>query len=134
MIRKILKHFLENLASLYTVSLLVSGITFGDGVNTLLLTSIALTLAAFVIKPVINILLLPINLITFGLFRWVGYAIALYVVTLVIPSFKLMNFVFNGLSSNWFPIPAFSLSGIVAFIAFSFLISFISSIIDWILK
>lgn len=134
MIHRIIKHFLVNIATLYLVSLIVSGITFENGINTLLLAGVALTIAALIVKPVINLLLLPINLITFGLFRWVGYAIALYLVTLIVPAFKLSNFAFAGLSTYWIAIPPLTLTGIIAFIAFSFLISLISSVVDWILK
>lgn len=132
--KAILKHFVINTVSLYIVSLIVSGIVFADGTYSLLLAGAVLTLTTLVIKPVINILLLPINLITFGLFRWVGFAITLYLVTLVVPGFKLMDFVFKGFSSFWFSIPSISLSGILAFIAFSFLISLIASLGYWIFK
>jgi len=132
--RTILKHFIINTASLYVVSLAVSGIIFADGTYSLLMAGIVLTLTTLIIRPIINILLLPINLITFGLFRWVGFAITLYLVTLIVPGFKLINFVFKGYTSYWFSLPAISLSGIFTFIAFSFLISFIASIGYWILK
>ena len=132
--RRILKYFLVSTASLYIVSQVVSGIAFSDGVTTLLLTGAVLAIVSLVIKPIINILILPINLLTFGFFRWVGFAVALYIVTLLVPSFKLMDFAFKGFSSYWFSIPAFSLGGVLAFIAFSFFISFISGIIDWVLK
>jgi len=112
----------------------VSGIVFADGTYSLLMAGIVLTLTTLVIRPIINILLLPINLITFGLFRWVGFAITLYLVTLVVPGFILLNFIFKGYTSYWFSIPAISLSGIFTFIAFSFLISFVASIGYWILK
>ncbi len=134
MIRHALKHFLINAVSLYLISLAVSGMVFTNGTNTVLLTGVALTLASLVVKPIINILLLPINLITFGLFRWVGYAITLYIVTLVVPGFKIVDFAFKGFSSYWISIPQISLGGVAAFIAFSFIISIISSFIDWLLK
>ncbi len=132
--KTILKHFLINTVSLYLVSLAVSGIVFAEGTYSLLLAGTVLTLTTLIIRPVINILLLPINLITFGLFRWVGYAITLYLVTLIVPGFKLLNFAFQGYSSYWFTIPTLSLSGILAFIAFSFLISIVASLGYWILK
>lgn len=132
--RTILKHFLVNTVSLYLVSLIVSGIVFADGTYSLILAGVVLTVTTVIIKPIINILLLPINLVTFGLFRWVGYAITLYIVTLIVPGFKLVGFAFKGFSSYWFSVPAFTLNGILAFIAFSFLISFISSLLHWILK
>lgn len=130
--RSVLKHFIINTVSLYLVSQAVSGMVFAQNFYTLLLAGIVLTLMAFFIKPVINILLLPINLLTFGLFRWVGFAITLFIVTLIVPGFKLLDFVFKGFNSYWFNIPALSLSGVLAFIAFSFLISLVSSIAYWI--
>ena len=132
--KTIIKHFIINTVSLYLVSLVVSGIVFAEGTYSLLLAGIVLTLTTLIIRPIINILLLPINLITFGLFRWVGFAITLYLVTLIVPGFKLLDFVFKGLSSYWFTIPGVSLSGVLAFVAFSFLISIIASIGYWIFK
>lgn len=134
MIRGAIKYFLINSVSLYLVSLIVSGMVFQEDTTTLLLTGAALVIASLVIKPIINILLLPINLLTFGLFRWVGYALTFYVVTLIVPGFRITGFLFKGLSSYWFTIPTVSLSGILALIAFSFIVSITSSILDWLLK
>lgn len=132
--KTILKHFIINTVSLYLVSLAVSGIVFAEGTYSVLLAGIVLTLTTMIIKPIINVLLLPINLVTFGLFRWVGFAITLYLVTLIVPGFKLLDFVFKGISAYWFIIPPVTLSGILAFIAFSFVISIIASIGYWIFK
>lgn len=132
--KTIIKHFVIDTVSLYLISLVISGIVFERGIETLLMAGFVLMLTTLIVRPIINILLLPINLITFGLFKWVTYAITLYLVTLVVPGFKLLDFVFKGFNSVWFSIPPISLSGILAFIAFSFLISFISSLVYWIFK
>lgn len=91
-------------------------------------------LATTLVKPIINILLLPINLVTFGLFKWVAYAVTLYIVTLVVPGFKLLDFVFKGFNTYWISIPGIALSGVLAFLAFSFVISMVSSVVHWIFK
>lgn len=132
--RTIIKHFLITVVCLYLISQAVSGMVFAEGLYTLALAGFVLMLATMIVKPIINVLLLPINLITFGLFKWVTYAITLYLVTLVVPGFHINQFIFNGFSSYWFSIPMLSLSGILAFIAFSFVISTISSILNWIFK
>lgn len=132
--RGIIKHYLIDTISLYLISQVVIGITFAEGLYTLALAGFVLMLATLIVRPIINILLLPINLITFGLFKWVTYAITLYLVTLVVPGFHLGDFIFKGLSSYWFSIPGISLTNILAFIAFSFVISTISSILYWIFK
>jgi putative membrane protein len=132
--RKLLKHFALDTTSLYLVSMFVTGISFLGGTYTLLLSGLVLMLATMVVKPVINILLLPINLVTFGLFKWVTYAITLYLVTLVVPDFKLGDFVFAGYQNYYIELPAFSLQGVFAFIAFSFAISTVSSALHWLFE
>jgi len=104
------------------------------GINSILIAGVALSIFSLLVKPVINILLLPLNLITFGLFRWVSSVIALYLVTLVVPGFKITSFIFAGLSSKWIDIPAINLVGILAFVAFSLVISVISSILHWVIS
>ena len=132
--RSILKHFIIDTVALYLISQSVSGMVFEGGFYTLLLTGLALMLVNMIIKPIINILILPLNLVTFGLFKWVTYAITFYLVTLVVPGFKLLDFHFAGYASNLFSLPTISLTGTLAFLAFAFLVSSISSIVYWIFK
>jgi putative membrane protein len=132
--RGLLKRFLIDTVSLYLISQAISGMVFEGGTYTLLLTGLVLMLTTMVIKPVLNVLLLPFNLVTFGLFKWVAYAISFYLVTLLVPGFKILNFAFGGYSSNLFSLPAISLAGTLAFLAFAFLVSFISSFMYWIFK
>jgi len=132
--RTILKHFIINTVSLYLASLVISGIIFAEGTYSILLAGVVLTLTTIIIKPIINILLLPINLITFGFFRWAGFTVSLYLVTLIVPGFKLMDFAYKGFSSYWFSIPPITIAGILAFIAYSFFISIVASALYWIFK
>ena len=132
--RRVLKHYIIDTTSLYIISQIVRGMVFEKGIETLLITGGVLTAVTLIAKPIINILLLPINLVTFGLFKWVAFAISLFLVTLAAPGFKLTDFIFAGYDSYWFSLPAISLSGVLAFIAFSFLISMVSSLIYWIFK
>lgn len=134
MIRRAIKYFLINSVTLYLLSLAFSGMVFEKGTTTIILAGVALTVASLVIKPIINVLLLPINLITFGLFRWVSYAITFYIITLIVPGFKIIGFAFAGYSSYWLSIPPVNFQGILAVIAFSFIISITSSVLDWLLK
>ena len=132
--KSLIKIYIASTLSLYLASVAFSGIQLSKGINSLLLTGVGLSILSLLVKPLINLLLLPLNLITFGLFRWVSSAIALYLVTLVIPGFKIIGFSFAGFSSRWLDIPAFSLSGFFAFIGFSFAISAFASIIHWLVK
>ncbi|SRR4030042_500903 len=132
--KRIIRHYAIDTYSLWILSNIASGIVFEKGIQTLLVSGIALTSVFFLAKPVINLLLLPLNLITFGLFRWVSSAVVLYLVTLIIKDFKIVTFSFTGLSSKWLDLPAIGLKGILAYIAFSFLLSLITSFLYWLVK
>jgi len=125
--KRLLRHFIIDTAVLYFVSQVVSGLNFSGGASTIFLTGAVLAVVTMLIKPLINILLLPLNLITFGLFKWIAHALSLYIVTLVVSGFTISGFNFAGYNSYWFSIPPLVLGGILAIIAFSFLISFVSS-------
>lgn len=129
--RSVLKIYITSTLSLYLASIAFGGMRLSEGINSILLAGVALSLFSLLVKPLINLLLLPLNLITFGLFRWVSSAVALYLVTLIIPGFKIIGFHFAGLSSKWFDIPTVNLGGFLAIVAFSLVISVISSILHW---
>lgn len=129
--KRILRHFALEALALYIVTQIASGLEFANGTSTFLLASGAITLATLFGKPVINILLLPLNLVTFGLFRWVSSAVALYLVTLVVEGFEVVRFYFPGYDSKWIEIPEINFTGVLAFVAFSFLLSLFTSAFHW---
>ena len=130
--KKLLKNFIISLYALHTTSQIAQGMSFANGFRTLLVAGFALSIATSLGKPIINALLLPINLVTFGIFRWLSSAITLYIVTLLVPGFQIKTFLYEGLTSKWLDIPHISFNGILAFIGFSFILSFISSFLHWV--
>lgn len=122
--KRILKYFVIDTVSLYMIGQHVSGLVFSQGTKTLLLTGAVLSLSTLFIKPIINLLLLPLNLVTLGLFKWVGYAITLYIVTLLVTDFEIRAFAYASIN----------LTGTIALILFSFVLSIVTSIISWVMK
>ncbi len=132
--KKILKHYAINTFSLWVISNIATGLVFEKGLKTLFISGIAITAVFFLAKPVINLLLLPLNLVTFGLFKWVSSAVVLYLVTLIIKDFKIIGFHFYGYSSKWIDIPTIDVKGFLSYVLFSFLLSLITSFIYWLMK
>ena len=132
--KRILRHFVIDTFCLWVTSQIAQGMVFQSGYKTLLITGIAVTMVSLVAKPVINLLLLPINLITFGLFRWVGASVILYLVTLLVKEFRIQSFFYSGLTNKWLELPVLNFHGILAFIAFSFILSLLTSFIYWLIK
>jgi len=132
--KRIIRHYAIDTFSLWVVTQVAGGLVFEKGLYTLLLTGGAIAAVSFLAKPAINLLLLPLNLVTFGIFRWVSSAVVLYIATLIVPMFKVASFTFVGFQSKWIDIPTMNLKGFFAFIAFSFILSFVTSFIYWLIK
>ncbi len=133
--RKLAKIYFIELFSLYIINQYVSGMVFNDQTMGILLTSLALSIASILIKPVVNILILPLTLATLGLFRFLSHAITLYIVDLALEEFTISNFYFPGFSSTYFELPQVSFSSsIAAYVAFSILLSLIGGVVHWITK
>jgi len=132
--KRIIRNYVIVSLSLYFINQIAKGLLFEKGLETFFITSAVLTAAMMFGKPVINLLLLPLNLVTFGLFRWVSSAVALYIVTLVVKEFKVGSFYFSGLSTKWLDVPELNFKGFFAYIAFSFLLSLFSSFLHWVRK
>lgn len=132
--KRLLRHYVIVTFSLWGVSKLANGMVFQKGLDTLFVAGLGFMAASILAKPVINILLLPLNLVTFGFFRWVSSAIVLYLVTLLVSEFKLTAFRFAGLQSKWIDIPSMNFTGILAFVAFAFMISLITSFVFWLVR
>lgn len=133
--RKLIKLFTIEALILYFVTQATTGLEFSQGARSLLIAAIFLALANRLVKPIINLLLLPLNLVTFGLFRWISFAVTLFLVDLVLEEFKVSGFHFSGVAGELIKIPAIDLSGgLMAYVAFSFAISLLSAVAFWLLK
>lgn len=132
--KTLLRSLFINGFALWIISQATSGISFTRGYETLLVTATVLGLFNLFIRPLVNILLLPINLLTLGAFRWLVNVLTLYLVSLIVPGFQISGFAFAGFSYQGILIAPFALSLIWAYVVISFLISFISGFLYWLVK
>lgn len=133
-IKRYLRLFLINLFCLWSVGFLLPGVKFIGGFQTIALTALVLTLISSFIKPLIKLLLLPVNLLTLGAFRWLVNVITLWLVTLVVPQFIIQSFNFVGYTYNGFAIPTMFVVTFWAFVLASLIISIITTFILWLIK
>jgi putative membrane protein len=129
-----LRSFAINLASLWLVSQVLPGMSYGANYQTLLIAAFVLTIVNLIVKPLVNLLLLPINLLTLGAFRWLVNVASLYLVTILVPQFQITSFKFSGFVYQGFVIPPLELSVILVFILASFFISLTTSFLFWLVK
>ncbi|OGV89178.1 hypothetical protein A2Z41_02295 [Microgenomates group bacterium RBG_19FT_COMBO_39_10] len=129
--KKVIRSFVINLAAIIIISQSVEGFIVSGGYQGLLFTAAVLTGINLAIKPLIKLLLLPINLITLGAFRWVANVFSLYLVTLLVPYLEIIGFAFPGYAYQGFIIPEMYLAKIWVIAISSFFISLITTFLFW---
>ncbi len=129
--KKLLRYFLINLASLLATTKIISGLTYTGGFKSLFIGAVAFMLINFLLVPLLKILFLPLNLLTLGLFAWITNVIALYALTAIVPEFQLVPYTFAGYFYNGLMIPPLELSPFLVAIAASFLIGLITHFLQW---
>lgn len=134
LIKKYLRFFLINFLALWLIGRFFTGVQFDGGYQTIALTALVLTLAGFLIKPLVGLLLLPINLLTLGAFRWLVNVITLWLVTLIVPQFKISGFLFTGFVYQGFAIPPMFLNIFWVYVLVAFTISLVTTLVLWLIK
>lgn len=135
MFRIILRSIAINLACIFITANILSGVvSYVGGYKTLLVAAVAISIVNLLIKPVINLLLLPINLVTLGLFRWVSNLVTLYIVTWLVPNLQIHPFVFSGINVKYIIIPTIKFSAFGAFLVTTITLTLVFHFIYWLLQ
>ena len=133
--RKIFRLFVIEIVGLYIATQIADGMIFEKELEGIIITGAALALAMRLMKPLVNVLLLPLTLATLGLLKFLGGAVTLFIVDYAMPQFEIQGFHFAGLTSDYLDLPPVSFDNkIFGYLAFAFLISIITSTINWIRK
>lgn len=135
MLRLILRTLAINFIGVYLTVRLLSGIiTFVGDLKTLLFAALAIALINIIVRPIINLLLLPIHLITLGLFRWLANLVVVYIITLVIPNLRILPFVSPQITLPYLIIPPVNFSVFGAFIFTTLVFSSVFQFLYWLFQ
>ena len=132
--KTILRAIFLNMVVLYVATRVFGGLSYDGTFRTLILATIALTLLNRIVKPLIKLLLLPINLITLGFFGWVSHVATLFILTRLVEGFVVKSFYFEGFTYDGFVAPAMQISTLMSYIIASIVISVVASVVGWLLK
>lgn len=102
----LLRLFIFHVFALWFISELYGGLVIQDGIFNVLTAGFVLTGLMFVVKPMLKILFIPINFITFGLANWFINVTILFLLTLILPAVIIREYMFPGLSWQGFMIPS----------------------------
>jgi uncharacterized membrane protein YvlD (DUF360 family) len=118
--------------SLWLLRELYPGFILKPGVLTVFTAGATLALLMILVKPILKILFIPINIITFVIFSWVINVAVVYILTMFMPEVTIIPWTFAGSDLAGFIIPKISFSYIMSLVFATFIITITTNILNWI--
>lgn len=128
--RKFIVKILATAAGFYVAQYFLAGVQIDSTWSAYLIAALVFVLFNVLLTPIIKLLLLPINLLTLGLFRWLTGVLVLYLFDLLYDGLRIVSFTYPGFSSNIISLPAGPLALFWVLVLASLLMSFTSSLIS----
>lgn len=124
--RYILQQIVISGASLYLTSLLFPGLVITGGTSGFFTAAVLFAIGLTIVKPVLNTIALPLNILTLGLFSCVVTMFVLYLLTIIDHNVSVSAFVFPGFSFFFIKIPSFSANLILSYTLISVTIQLVA--------
>lgn len=128
--RGLLKDIVIIFLSVYLVSLVLNGLII-ESLTSMIMLAIVLYFGNKVVHPIVQIILLPLNLLSLGIFSATSTLISLYLSTLFVKGVTVIPFTFQGVSLFGLNIASISFNTILSFIAISVTIYFVEKVLFW---
>lgn len=132
--KSLLRAALINSFCLYVLSQILSGVRVSGGLSTYILAGVVLALIYKILKPVLNIISLPLNIITLGATSFLINIALFYIATSIIPGISITAFTLNGFSFAGFVIPTLHFNTFFAYATAALVQSVLVSFISWLRK
>lgn len=127
-----LRLWLFDVFALWVVTNIFPALRIVGGWQSIFVSGLILAVLMLIVKPILKILFIPINFLTFGLLSWFVNVIVIYVLTLLAPSVAISAWTFPGATWSGFVIPAVSFSYlasiIIATICITCIVTFLEEI------
>lgn len=128
--RYFLKRWLFSVFALWLVSQLFPAFILHDGWQGLFFSGCILALLMLIVRPLLSILFIPINFLTFGLASWVINVIVVYLLTVFAPAVSVTPWTFPGLTFQGFIIPSATLNYWTCLVLTTIAITLITNILE----
>lgn len=125
----LLRRYFVSLFSIWITAQLLPTLFIAPGWQPLLVSAFVLTILSLLIVPIVKILFIPINLMTFGLLSWFIHVVTVYLLTIIVPEVEIRTWTFPGATWAGFVIPKIHFSYFAALVVTSLVITFFSNLL-----
>lgn len=132
--KALIRSFAIFLLALYFIPQIVPGFTIDGGFLNLCIGAIVLALMFLILKPILNVISFPVNLLTLGLFSILTNALILYLFTIVYPQITVAPFTYPRSEVFGFITPPITFDTFFAYVYSAFVLSCIHSSIRWLIN
>ena len=128
--KKIFRLFIFSCFALFLTAYWNKGFQLPAEVGTFVKAGLALTILFILVRPVMKIIFLPLNILTFGLFSFFLYVFFLHILSSWYGLFSIHSWQFSGLSFFFITIPKTNISYVSNLVLSSFSLSSIINALD----
>lgn len=128
--RSLIIKILATTISLFSASYFVAGFQIENSWQAFLTAGLVFIIFNAIASPVIKLLLLPINLLTLGLLRWLTNVLVLYLFDILYTGVTISGYDFSGMSSSVIALQPRHISLFWALVLSSFFISLTYSLVS----
>ncbi len=132
--RTVLRSIGIYLLALYFIPQIVPGFTIEGGFTTILIGAVVLALMFLILKPILNIISFPVNMLTLGLFSIITNAFIVYLLTILVSNITVQPFTYPKAHISGFITPVISFNTFFAYTYSAFILSCINSGVRWLIK
>ncbi len=133
-----MKTLIRNIAiytfALYLIPQWIPGVHISGGLMTLFIGGIGLALMFLILKPILNIISFPVNVLTLGLFSIFTNVLILYLLTVFVTSVSIVPFTYHKMDLLGVIIPSIAFNTFFAYVYTSFVLSVIDSFLSWLMR
>lgn len=119
-----------NSLALFLTSLFLPGLKVSDGFMSFVIGGVLIAVISTILDPIIKILTLPFNILTFGFLSFLTTLAALFLITLFYKSISVTAFAFDGLVFAGIVVQRIQLSYLLSLVVISATIYLLGKLLD----
>lgn len=132
--RYLLKKYFILIISVYLLTQLIPTFNISGGWQGLCYSCLILSLLFYIAAPIVNLIMLPFNLLTLNLTSWLLNILLLYIWTLLVSEIHITSWQFSGVSFGLIILSSANLARWQVIIIAGILLTLIIQFISWLVK
>lgn len=126
--------FVVSIIAFVIATFFLPGLNYGGNSDILVRAAVVFGLLNTFVRPILKIILLPLNFLTLGLLGGLTGLILLWLISVLVPGFSITASHFNGVAIGGINLPAYDLNALLTLVFGAVIIGLISGILYWITK